>query len=99
MRGDEVAALIPSGAAGAGVERVVLDLTFEAPPETVMAIVSELEHAREVAAVARVDMRKAEARSGESGGGGSGERTVRATISPEAWVLTGPTLASPGGSP
>jgi uncharacterized membrane protein YgcG len=83
---------------GNRVDRFILDLTFESTPETAAAVVADLESAEEVAAVSRVQMRRAEtarggagegagAGGGRGGGGGGGTRRVRVTLSPEAWIL------------
>lgn len=64
------------------IDRLILDLTFEADPATVVAVLSDLEQCDEVAAVSRVQLRRLDAgRSGQ----GSGHH-VRAVLSPEAWV-------------
>lgn len=72
------------------IDRLTLDLTFEADPATVIAVLSELEQAPEVTAVARVQMRRVETgRTGGGGGGGGaggGGHRVRAVLSPETWV-------------
>lgn len=62
------------------IDRLILEVTFEATPDTVVAILAELEKAPEVAAVSRVRIDKSVARD-------EGSQTVRATITPEAWVL------------
>lgn len=66
------------------IDRLILEVTFEATPETVAAILSELEKAPEVAAVSRVRIDKSVLRD-------EGAQLVRATITPEAWVLASDT--------
>jgi hypothetical protein len=67
---------------GNRVDRFILDLTFEATPETAAAVIADLESAEEVAAVGRVQMRRVEAGRGERSSG-----RIRVTLSPEAWIL------------
>ncbi len=59
------------------VERHIREVQFEATPETLAAVIADLERTPEVAAVSRVQIRKPE-------GGG---RIVRATIAAEAWSV------------
>jgi hypothetical protein len=95
IQGDNLTALLGPDAQRLTVDRLVLDVTFEATPETVAAIVAELEQAKEITAVARVEMRKAEAGRGAAAEPAPG-RFVKATISPESWIVSG---AAAGGSP
>ncbi|HYE02434.1 MAG TPA: hypothetical protein VD963_04270 [Phycisphaerales bacterium] len=87
-RSERLAALVPNPAIadlvspGQSLERLIIDLTFEAAPEVITAVVADLEAAPEVTALARVSLRRAESRAG---GGASGR--VRAIVSPETWVL------------
>lgn len=69
---------------GKQVQRLVLDVEFEADPSVAMAIVADLEKAREVSSVGRVVMRRVER---------EGRKTVQVSVSPEAW-----TLAARGGA-
>ena len=83
LRADQVQAL---AGGGSRIDRFILDLTFEASPETAAEILAELERSEEVAAVGRVQIRRLDAsRAGASGEGGP--RRVRAVLSPEAWVI------------
>lgn len=69
-------------ALGSGeIDRFMLVVTFEADAATVIEIVGELEKAREIAAVSRVKIDKANVR--DSSGA---DDLVRATIVPEAWL-------------
>ena len=61
------------------VNRLILEVTFEAKQETVIAILADLERAPEVAAVSRVRIDRTGIRD-------EGTQLVRATISPEAWI-------------
>ncbi len=87
-------------AGGAGsIDRFILDVTFDATPETVTAIVAQLEQSPQVAAVSRVEVRRPEAgRSGSSGAAPAG-RTVKATVSSEAWIVAASRIASAVGGP
>lgn len=78
-----------SGAPGAGpgVQRLVLEVRFESSPEDLAAIVRELELSPEVTAVGRVQAARADRDGGRSGP--AGDRVLRATVSPEVWVLDG----------
>ncbi|MBY0311814.1 MAG: hypothetical protein K2W85_07075 [Phycisphaerales bacterium] len=71
------------------IDRLILTVTFEADPETVITVLSDLERASEVAAVGKVRIDKA-----ASGRPGDDQRLVRATIMPEAWLVA----SSGGGS-
>ncbi len=59
------------------VDRRIREIQFEATPETLAAVIADLERTPEVAAVSRVQIRKAE----------DGGRMLRATVSAEAWTL------------
>lgn len=81
------------------VERLVLDLTFEASPDTVATILADLEKSEEVSAVGRLSVRKI-TDAPRSGGGGGGRdsrestgRIVRAQISVETWLAVKNTTA------
>ncbi len=69
------------------VDRLILEVTFEAKQETVIAILADLERAQEVAAVSRVRIDRTGIRDEEL-------QLVRATISPEAWIATSSAGAS-----
>lgn len=60
------------------VQRLILDLDFEAPPEVAMSILAELERSKEVASVGRVILRRVEK---------DGQKLVQASVSPEAWII------------
>jgi hypothetical protein len=75
---------------GARVRRVALELTFEATPEAVVAVIADLERTPGVAAVGRVRIDRAAtaARFGfEEESTEDPTRLVRATVVPEAWVI------------
>lgn len=80
------------------VERLVLDLSFEASPETVAKLLADLEKAEEVSGVGRLSVRKVtDAPRGSKDPG----RLVRAQISVETWLAVKSTavgLASGAGS-
>lgn len=61
------------------ISRYVREVQFEASPETVTAVVADLERTPEVAEVSRVQLR----RGGETN---RDDRVLRATLSVEAWV-------------
>lgn len=65
------------------VDRLIVELSFDASPEQVAAVLADLEQSPVVACVSRVQIRKAPEgdRSRPAG------RTVRATLSVEAWLL------------
>lgn len=71
------------------VERLVLDLAFEASPETVAGVLADLEKSEEVSGVGRLSVRKV-VDGPRAGGGGAGResagRLVRAQISVETWL-------------
>lgn len=64
------------------VDRLVTELQFDAPPETVAAVLADLERAPEVTAVARVQVRKAAPQGGRSAG-----KVLKTTIAAEVWQL------------
>lgn len=65
------------------LSRVVRDIEFTASPETVAAVVADLESTPEVSALTRVQIRKADV-----GRGGEASRLVTANISAETWIVT-----------
>ena len=77
LSGDAATAL------GVPINRIIIEFSFEASPETVAAVLAELERTPEVAAVSRVKID----RSGVRGGANDDDRLVRATLSPEAWIV------------
>ncbi len=96
---DEAALLLGPLGAGNNVERLILDITFEAAPDVVAAIIAEFEQAKEVAAISRVEIRRPDV--GGAGRGAvpsSGAKVVKATVSPEAWVLAGSSAGSNVGA-
>jgi hypothetical protein len=66
------------------IDRLIMDIQFEASPEQVSAVLADLESAPEVAAVSRVQLRR---ESGGEGGAAPG-RTLRVNLSAEAWLLS-----------
>lgn len=92
---DEATQLLGPLAATSSVERLILDISFEATPDVVTAILADLEQAKEVAAISRVEIRRQDA-GGRGSTAPSNSRIVKATISPEAWVIAG-TSAAGGG--
>jgi hypothetical protein len=72
--GPLLAALAP---ANQKVDRRIREIQFETTPETLAAVIADLERIPEVAAVSRVQIRKAD----------DGGRTLRATVAAEAWTL------------
>jgi hypothetical protein len=68
---------------GRRIDRLIMDLQFDATPEQVAAVIADLESTPEVAAVSRVQLRR---ESGGEGGQPAG-RTVRANLTAEAWLL------------
>lgn len=87
FRGDELANLLGSSIQGTA-ERIVLDLAFEASPEAVTAIITQLEQAPEIALVGRVELRRPDAgRDPKSGAPVAVSRTLKVTVSPEAWIV------------
>lgn len=99
IAGDEAVKLLGSLVSTMTAERLILDISFEATPETVTAVLAALEQAREVAAISRVEIRRQDAgRDPRAGSSSSGSRIVKATISPEAWIVTPSTAAAGGGT-
>jgi hypothetical protein len=92
---DEASQLLGPLAATASVERLILDISFEAAPEVVTAILADLEQAKEVAAISRVEIRRQDA-GGRGSTAPSNSKIVKATISPEAWVIAGTNPAGGG---
>lgn len=88
IAGDEAVKLLGALAASSNLERLILDLTFEASPETITAILADLEQAKEVAAISRLEIRRLDVGGGRGAPAASGAKVVKATISPEAWILT-----------
>ncbi|MBX3357758.1 MAG: hypothetical protein KF745_04950 [Phycisphaeraceae bacterium] len=78
---------------GERIDRLILDVTFEADPATVATVLAELERSDEVTAVSRVAIRRADSRSGRSE---SGSNTVRAELAAEAWVRSLPSTSTGG---
>lgn len=77
----------------ASVDRLILEVTFEARPDDVVAILAELERSPEIASISRVKIDRSVSRLTDE------EHLVRATLSPEAWIAasssSGPT-SGPG---
>jgi hypothetical protein len=63
------------------IDRVVREVQFDAEPEAISAVLADLERTPEVAAVSRVQLRRASAPDGPP-------RALNATIAAEAWVIT-----------
>lgn len=70
--------------AAARLDRFVLDVSFDAAPADALAILSDLEQAREVTSISRVKFDKSAA--GRSRDGGEGGRMVRVNIAVESWI-------------
>lgn len=87
LTADDAAKLVGALGATSGVERLILDISFESSPENISKILADLEQAREVAAISRVELRRPDA-SGRGAATTSGGRVIKATISAEAWVLS-----------
>lgn len=66
---------------GNRIDRLVREVQFEATPEDIAAVISELENAPEVAAVSRVQIRRGDSRD-------TAGRILKVTLSAEAWVLS-----------
>lgn len=99
FRGDELTTLLGGAAGQKSAERMVLDITFDASQEVVTAIVNDLEQAKEVALVSRVDLRRPDA--GRDSRGGAPVTTghvLKVTITPEAWIVSG-SASGAGGTP
>ncbi len=67
------------------LERFVVDVTFETSPTEAMAILADLEQARDITAVSRVKIDKALNNRGRADDS-SGLRIVRVTITVESWI-------------
>lgn len=64
------------------IERLIMDIQFDASPEQVSAVLADLESTPEVAAVSRIQLRR------EAGAdAGAGSRSLRVNLSVEAWLL------------
>ncbi len=72
-----------------GIDRLTLEVTFEARPSDVAAILADLERAPEVAAISRVRIDHNNSRNGDI------EEVVRTTIIAEAWLAASGTPAAP----
>lgn len=96
IAGDEATQLLGALAATSTIERLILDITFEAAPDVVAAILAELEQAKEVASISRIEIRRLDVGVRGASAPSSGAKVVKATISPEAWVITS---SGPGSSP
>lgn len=95
FRGDELTNLLGAAVAQKSAERMILDIIFEASPEDVTAIVAELEQAKEIALISKVELRRPDAgRDARSGTPVSSGRILKVTISPEAWIVS----SSPSGA-
>jgi hypothetical protein len=95
LRNEDATALLGSTATAAtdgerpGVTRLILEITFDASPETISAIVADLEAAPEIATLSRVKFDRNSGGNGSRSSRGVGlGRNLRATIVPEAWVAT-----------
>jgi hypothetical protein len=95
LRNEDAAALLGSSATApvagerSGVTRLILEITFDASPETISAVVADLEAAPEIATISRVKVdRNSGANGSRSSRGRGSSRNLRATIVPEAWVAT-----------
>lgn len=64
------------------LERIILEVTFEAEPHTITQIIADLESSAEVTTVSRIRIDK----GNRSGDRASNTQTVRATIAAEAWA-------------
>ena len=87
----QMSGLTPDQASALGiasVDRLILEVTFEASPESVIAILAELERSPEIASVSRVKIDRSISRLADD------EHLVRATLTPEAWIA-----ASSSGGP
>ena len=91
----QMSGLTPEQASALGiasVDRLILEVTFEAHPEDVIAILAELERSPEVASVSRVKIDKAVSRLADD------DHLVRATLTPEAWIAASSSGPTPGTS-
>lgn len=76
MTSDQVVAL-----GVGGIDRLILEVSFEADPAVVFEILSDLERSPDVAAVSRIKIDKSSLRSDRD------SDLVRATLAPEAWLV------------
>ncbi len=74
------------------LDRLVAELSFETDVLSLVSILKDLEHAREVANVSKVSLRKQGGGGGARKPGDAGPLVVNLTI--EAWVLAGPRAAT-----
>lgn len=90
FRGDELTSLLGSAATQKTAERMVLDITFDASQDVVTAIVNDLEQAKEIALISRVDLRRPDAMRDTRGSAApaSGSQILKVTITPEAWIVS-----------
>lgn len=65
---------------GERIDRLVREIQFEATPEDIAAVVSDLEKAPEVAAVSKLQIRRGDQKD-------TAGRVLRATLAAEAWVV------------
>lgn len=86
----EAAATLASTLNIGKIDRLIIEVSFDADPATVVSVIAALEQAREVAAVGRIRIDKPSGRGDE-------DQLVRATISPEAWIAAAPS-SSPSPS-
>ena len=63
------------------IDRQVREIQFDATPESIAAVIADLESAPEVAAISRVQLRRGDQQD-------SAARLLKATISVEAWVVS-----------
>lgn len=89
LKADQVAGFVSDSA---GIERFTLEVSFEADPLTVAAVLAALEQAPEVTAVGRVKIDKPNSGGFGSWNGNSSSKKdeqelLRVTIAPEAWIL------------
>ncbi len=61
------------------VQRLIVDMEFEAEPSAAMEVIAELERAPEVARIDRLSLRRIEK---------NGQRLLQVSVSPEAWRIT-----------
>lgn len=66
------------------IDRLIIDVQFDATPEQIAGVVADLEQSEVVAAVSRVQLRKA----ADGDRGRASGRIVRANLSVEAWLLS-----------
>lgn len=59
--------------------RLVIDLDFEADPESAMTVIADLERAPEFSSIGRLSLRGLDR---------EGQRLVQVSVSPEAWIIT-----------